>query len=207
MKKNIVTETTATRLRQTDKQVSEFHIPADLVEKLEQLTPVQARAFESLSAGGTVASAAVAAGVTRRTIHNWMQPAHEFRQSFDRWKESMSENARTRLLILGHQAMTTIATAIKQGDVHAALTVVKGMGLLAAPPVGDTTATTNARLRRLKAEEADRLESRIKRQMDFEEAAAIEPEGDVQDETDDEAGEDASDPGTQGEQVHDPDRR
>jgi len=150
---------------------NETSIPAAVAEAFGNLPPREARAFEVLSAGGTIVAAAAAAGVVRQTVHEWLLPGGALAGAIDVWKKSLADNARTRLLILGQQATTTIANAIRNGDTRAALAVVKSMGLLAAPPTGESLHQTTATLKRDQAARALRQTADEQRHRDF--AAAV----------------------------------
>ncbi len=102
----------------------------------------QTQAFSVLTTGGKIADAARAAGVTRKTIYEWLEPVHEFGSAYEQWKSSIAETSRTRLLMIGEAATVQIARAVRQGDTRAALAVAKGMGLLAPPPVGRSLSQT-----------------------------------------------------------------
>jgi hypothetical protein len=120
-----------------------------------------------LSSGGTILAAASAAGVSRQAVTKWLKPGHPFADAYNHLKRLLVENTRTRLLILGDQATTTIADAIRAGDTHAALQIVKGMGLLAPPPIGETSHQTTARIRRDRADRVQRQTAEEQRQEDL----------------------------------------
>ncbi len=126
------------------------------------LSPMQVAAFEVLTSGGTMAAAARAANVSRKTLYEWMREGHQFDVAYQEWKRSIAETSRTRLLMIGEAATVQIARSIKQGDTRAALAVAKGMGLLSAPPVGPSMTQSVAKKHELEVkcaeeEAADRL--------------------------------------------------
>jgi len=106
------------------------------------LSPTQQTAFEILTRGGTIAAAARAAKVTRRTLYAWLEADHPFASAYEQWKLSIAETSRTRLLMIGEAATVQIARAVNAGDTRAALAVAKGMGLLSSPPVGPSLTQT-----------------------------------------------------------------
>ena len=117
---------------------------ADARQLIVGLSVNQAAAFEALTAGASIASAARAGNVTRKTLYSWLAEGHAFAQAYEQWKQSIAETSRTRLLMIGEAATVQIAKAVRQGDTRAALAVARGMGLLAAPAVGPTLAQITA---------------------------------------------------------------
>jgi predicted nucleotidyltransferase len=117
--------------------------PEDLTAELEKLSLPQAAAMEILLRGGTVTAAAQAAGVSRKTLYQWLDPSHQFGQVHTIWKRGMAETARTRLLMLAEGATNVIATAIHRGDTKTSVKLLTGMGILSSPPVADTLAPIN----------------------------------------------------------------
>jgi hypothetical protein len=128
---------------------------ADAVSLTRGLTRVQAAAFDVLTAGGSIATAAKAANVTRKTIYDWLAEGHRFAEAYTQWKQSIAETARTRLLMIGEAATVHIAKAVKQGDTRTALAVAKGMGILAPPAVGPTIHEASAKKRAAEAAKAE----------------------------------------------------
>ena len=120
---------------------------ADALQLIVGLTVSQGAAFEALTSGASIASAARAANVTRKTMYSWLGEGHAFAQAYEQWKNSIAETSRTRLLMIGEAATVQIAKAVRQGDTRAALAVAKGMGLLAAPAVGPSLAQLTAKKR------------------------------------------------------------
>jgi hypothetical protein len=115
------------------------------------LSPMQARAFEVLTCGGTITGAAMAAGVTRRTMYGWLAEGQALAAAYRQWKSSMAETSRTRLLMIAEAATVTIARSVKNGDTQAALAVVKGMGILSPPATGPSMMEAVARKKEAEA--------------------------------------------------------
>jgi hypothetical protein len=139
---------------------------------VEGLSPREALAFKTLTSGGTHVAAAHAAQVSRKTVYEWLKDGHAFAAAYELWKETTAENARTRLLILGQLATSTIADAIRNGDARAAIQIVEGMGLLAPPAVGEPAVKTRARIQRDKARRRESRTARQRQILSFEAAAA-----------------------------------
>jgi hypothetical protein len=96
-----------------------------------ELSPSQLAALGALLAGSSVTAAAEQAAVSRETLHRWLrEPA--FAAAYKRQHRDLWEATETRLLRLAERATTIVERAIDQdGDVKAALAVLKGLGLLA----------------------------------------------------------------------------
>ena len=128
---------------------------AEALSLIGGLARRQVAAFEALTSGGSIAGAARAAGVARKTVYVWLGEGHAFGEAYRQWKASIAETARTRLLMVGEAATVQIAKAVRQGDTKAALAVAKGMGLLAPPAVGPALVQIEARKREAEAERAE----------------------------------------------------
>jgi hypothetical protein len=102
------------------------------------LAPRQTQALGALLRGATITSAAGAAGVDRTTVHRWLPGDFAFQAAYNGLRRELHREAEVRLESLVHSALGTISTAIDDGDVRAALAVLKGAGVLAGsrPPIG-----------------------------------------------------------------------
>ena len=111
-------------------------MPQSATEKTSnlKLSPSQIRALEALLAGDTVTATAKHAGVSRETVHRWWREDFEFQAAYNRARRELLETMQCRLLALADQATETVTKAIKQGDTKAALTLLKGLGLLPGTP-------------------------------------------------------------------------
>ncbi len=145
----------AGELATTNDELLETEAGADAVSLVADLSVSQAAAFYALTSGGSVAGAARAANVTRRTVYAWLEKGHKFATAYEEWKHSIAETSRTRLLMIGEAATVQIARSIKQGDTRTALAVAKGMGLLAPPPVGPSMTQSVARKKAVEAQRAE----------------------------------------------------
>jgi hypothetical protein len=134
--------------------VLEPETAADAVSLIVGLTRMHAAAFEVLTSGGSIAGAAKAAGVTRRSVYAWMTEGHPFAEAYTQWKQSIAETSRTRLLMIGEAATMQIARAVRQGDTRTSLAVAKGMGILAPPAVGPSLSELTAKKRAAEAAKA-----------------------------------------------------
>jgi hypothetical protein len=80
----------------------------------ENVTPRQLQAIESLLTHGDVTAAAVAAGVTRKTVHHWLkQPA--FSLALRTSEQAVLESLTRRLVQLGTKAANVLDAAMESG--------------------------------------------------------------------------------------------
>jgi hypothetical protein len=90
-------------------------------------------AIESLLSGSTVTAAATAAGVDRTTVHRWLTNA-DFKREFEFRRVELQSAVRDRLAGLADKAVDVLETALKDGDVKSALTLLRGLGMLNEEP-------------------------------------------------------------------------
>jgi hypothetical protein len=147
---------------------------ADALSLIGGLTEKQGAAFEVLTSGGSIAGAARAAGVTRRTMYAWLEEGRALAEAYAQWKRSIAEMSRTRLLMIGEAATMQIARAVKQGDTRTALAVAKGMGLLSPPAVGPSIHESTGRKRAAEAARAEALRAEALRATPFAELVDVE---------------------------------
>jgi hypothetical protein len=102
------------------------------------LTPVQQLAMQRLVAGGSIAQAAEAARVDRRTVYRWLQADPLFASAYAAWQRETIASGRARVLAMTDLALDTVHNAMLQGDVRAALEVAKATGAMDAPKPGTT---------------------------------------------------------------------
>jgi len=109
----------------------------NVTEKLA-LTAPQESALAELLAGRSVTEAAAAASVARQTVHTWLRDDYTFQAAYNRGRKELADAHAARLHALTAVALDTVETAMKEGDVKAALTVLRGVGMLAgeAVPIG-----------------------------------------------------------------------
>jgi hypothetical protein len=82
-----------------------------------QLAPNKRKAIEALLTGCTYEEAAVAAGVTSKTLQRWRKDA-DFRGQLDAAQSAMLRDTYRRLLLLGEKAVEVLGDALK-GDTTA----------------------------------------------------------------------------------------
>lgn len=95
-----------------------------------QLTTPQTKVLTALLSGSTVTDAAKQADVDRTTCHRWLRDDWKFQAALNRGRRDLTRVVEARLLHLAHQAADTVAQAVEEGDVRAALVVLKGLGFL-----------------------------------------------------------------------------
>ena len=103
---------------------------------LESLSPAQITAVEALLAGKTITAAAAAAGVDRVTVHRWLKDDFAFQAELNRGRREMRNATCGNLERLAAKAAECLEKAIDQGDVKAALEVLKRLRLFAPDPIG-----------------------------------------------------------------------
>ena len=103
------------------------------------LTPSQEAALQALLIGNTVTAAAQASGVDRTTVHRWLKSDPEFRAAYNRKRMEMRQAQESKLLAIADLAIDTLDSAVRAGDVRAAIAVAKGLGLLTgtSPRIGE----------------------------------------------------------------------
>ena len=128
---------------------------------LEPLTPAQETAIAALLAGKTITDAAADAGVDRATVHRWLREDFTFTAAFNAGRRELREGVQTRLERLAEKAAAAVERAIDNGDVKAALEILKGLQVLAPVPMGSEDPGELAEDDRLKAlEQAGRRRNR-----------------------------------------------
>jgi hypothetical protein len=123
-----------------------------------ELTTVQQTALRELGSGGNIADAARAAGVDRRTVSRWIHEDEKFAAAYNAWCNELLDSGGGRALAISDAALTTLAKAIQNGHVNAALQLVKNLGILRPPKAGPTDAEE---LRRRRAVRKARREKEL----------------------------------------------
>lgn len=107
------------------------------------LEPRQLTAIESLLTGSTITDAATAAGVDRGTVHRWLKDDLDFQATLNGRRAALYQEFSDRLAGLAPRAIDVLAGALDMGDVKAAVSILKGLGLLSGerPPTGEKSRT------------------------------------------------------------------
>ncbi len=113
-----------------------------LAENESGLTVAQENVIAALLTGKSMTAVAHHAGVHRDTIANWLRDDAAFLAAFHRARREQAEEHTMRLTALVSHALDVVEGAVAAGDVRAALTVLKGAGVLRGeqPPIGPDTA-------------------------------------------------------------------
>ena len=93
------------------------------------LSPSQLVVLDSLVSGNTVTAAAKAGTVDRSTVHRWFRNDFLFQAAFNAARHDIIREVESRLLSVATAATETINSAVKGGDIQAALSVLKGLGI------------------------------------------------------------------------------
>ena len=104
------------------------------------LLPPQIAALEALLAGANVTDAAAAAGVDRSTLHNWLRKHFAFQAALNAGRKDLRQAIAHRLERLANDATECVGKAVREGDVKAALEIVKRMDVLALRYLGSDDA-------------------------------------------------------------------
>jgi hypothetical protein len=96
----------------------------------QPLSKTQLSALEALLTGSTVTHAASEAGVARTTVHRWLRDDWVFKSELNRERREIRDAIRSQLLRAAESAVRSVSRAIDEGDLRAAMDVLKGLGLL-----------------------------------------------------------------------------
>ncbi len=94
------------------------------------LSPQQLQAIEHLILGRTLTDTAAAVNVDRKTLYRWRKHDFQFAAEFNRRYNDLTASLDVRLRRLAADALPTVEDAIRAGNLHAALTVLRGVGAL-----------------------------------------------------------------------------
>jgi hypothetical protein len=90
----------------------------------------QLMAFTAVAAGDSLTQAAMAAGVSRMTLHRWMKHDAHFQAALRRHKEESLSSAREQLNSAVEAAALNLHKAVRQGHLNASINLLRGVGLL-----------------------------------------------------------------------------
>jgi hypothetical protein len=121
----------------------------------EPLTPAQETAIAALLAGRTVTDAAADAGVDRATVHRWLRENFGFQAAVNAGRRELRKGVQVRLERLAEKAAGCVEKAIDEGDVKAALAILKGLQVLVPVPIGSDNPAELAEEDRLHAIEQE----------------------------------------------------
>jgi hypothetical protein len=102
----------------------------------QEMPSSQIAALDALLSGKNAGEAATAAGVSRSTIYNWLGKDFRFQAALNRGRRHMREAVACRADQLASDAAECLAQAVRQGDVKAALEVVKRANIFATTKIG-----------------------------------------------------------------------
>lgn len=105
--------------------------PVGAIALAEQLSVAQHAAIAAIVDGSSITAAAVAAGVSRVTVHNWIKRDPVFRAAYNAWRQELHESARARLLKVLDQAVSVVGKAVDDGDIRTAVTLLSKFGIMA----------------------------------------------------------------------------
>ncbi len=102
------------------------------------LSPQQRTAIQMLTSGKTAIDSALAAGVTRRTLHRWLNHDANFKAAYNAWQHDAIATTRGQVLALSGLAVDTVRRALIKGDAKTALAILDSTGALDRPEPGST---------------------------------------------------------------------
>ena len=125
------------RFRRKGESLGEYMADAPIVADApdepvlqSKLSPGQMSVLREMMAGKSVAAASKVTRVSRSTIYRWQSEDPQFIAALNAWKRQTDESIRNRLLALGDRAVTALNNALLTCDAKAAVSVLKGLGML-----------------------------------------------------------------------------
>ncbi len=106
----------------------------------KELSTQQIAALDALLAGSSVTDAAAAAGVTRWTVHAWLRENFAFQAALNRGRKDLRQAVVHRLERLANNATECVNKAVREGDVKAALEIVKRLDVFSGRYLGSDDA-------------------------------------------------------------------
>ena len=100
------------------------------------LSSKQETALAALLSGATAAVAAKAAGVHRSTMYRWLGNDYNFQAAYNRGRLTIRDELDNRMMRLAFKDVETVEAALKDGNIQAALSIIKIAG--GKPKIGET---------------------------------------------------------------------
>ncbi len=107
----------------------------------KELSTQQIAALDALLAGSSATDAAAAAGVDRRTLYNWLRKNFAFQAALNRGRKELRRAVVQRLERLANNATECVDKAVREGNLKAALEIVKRLELFSGKFLGSDDAT------------------------------------------------------------------
>jgi len=121
---------------QTDLVQPNTTVTAAPVNQTQELPPAQIAALDALLSGKTTTDAAAAAGISRSTLYNWLGKDFRFQAALNRGRRELRQTLACRADQLAADAAECVARAVREGDVKAALEILKRANVFAAANIG-----------------------------------------------------------------------
>jgi hypothetical protein len=122
-------------------------------EVKENISSAQAAVVEAMLGGKTITDAATAVGVDRSTVHRWLKDDFAFQAELNRGRRETRQAAFRNLERLAAKAAECLAKALDQGDVKAALEILKRADFLKLTSIGSEDAAALAAEAQMQASE------------------------------------------------------
>jgi hypothetical protein len=120
----------------TDLVQANTTITAAAAADAAEMPAAQIAALGALLSGKTAVDAATAAGVSRSTIFNWLGKDFRFQAALNRGRRDLRQAVACRADQLASEAAECVARAVRDGDVKAALEILKRANIFAAARIG-----------------------------------------------------------------------
>ncbi len=101
-----------------------------------ELSPAQIAALDAILSGKTARDAAAAAGISRSTLYNWLGKDFRFQAALNRGRRDLRQAVACRADQLAADATECVARAVREGDVKAALEILKRANIFTASKIG-----------------------------------------------------------------------
>jgi hypothetical protein len=111
------------------------------VAEAPEMPPAQIAALDALLSGKTAADAATAAGISRSTLYNWLGKDFRFQAALNRGRRDLRQAVACRADQLASEAAECVARALRDGDVKAALEIIKRSNIFTASRIGSDDET------------------------------------------------------------------
>jgi hypothetical protein len=140
-------------------------LSATEMAELEKFPPERREALRCLKLGASMDKAAEGAGVSGSSIYRWKYEDAAFRMLCNRWEREKIDECKDGVTSLLSKALRVLEKALDNGDVRAALVLLKSMGFMKPSVVGSTD------LEEVEWDMALEVERKMKRMLEMERRA------------------------------------
>jgi transposase-like protein len=108
--------------------------PEGMLIDVEDLTPAQVKALQSMQYGMNFSQVARAAGVARQTLHQWRHHHEGFKAAMAKMQEATISNVQNRMISMTQEALDAVGDAITNGNAWIALEMLRAMRCFPSRP-------------------------------------------------------------------------